>query len=456
MIPTTPAGQQLQAFLDFLRTPAPERIGPHIAEHEGRDEPWLEAAYGNYLHDFGGLRLQFIRVVESTDYRLTMVAQSEPYDLYIKFEIGVSPEPPHRIEFLWPYAILRPADLPPLPALTEQEMLRTSSELLQALAQKERFSGSLLIAKDGVPLLQEAWGLASRAYQIPNRIDTKFNLASMNKMFTAVATLQLVQEGKLNLTDPVARHLPHYPKPAADQITIHHLLSHTSGLGSFWNEQWQQAKARLRTVADFLPLFQDEPLTYQPGERYQYGNNAFVLLGAIIEAVSGEDYFDYVRDHVYRPAGMVDTDAYPVDEDVPNLAMGYTHIDYRDQFHPDRLFNILLKHVAKGGPAGGGFSTAPDLLGFAEALMAHRLLSPELTELLVTNKSGDHHYAYGFEAQETHRSRVVGHAGGHPGISTYLDIFPDRGYVVVALGNCDGPATYWVRDKIRELIDRIP
>ena len=194
------------------------------------------------------------------------------------------------------------------------------------LAKQDKFSGVVLIAKDGKPVFEKAYGLANKAKNIPNNTETRFNLGSMNKMFTAVAIAQLAEAGKLSFDDTVGKHLPDYPnKDVANKVTIHQLLTHTSGLGSYWNAKFEAKKATIKSVSDYLALFADEPLKLEPGKRFQYSNSGFIVLGAIIEKVSGQSYYDYVREHIYKPAGMKNTDAYEMTANTPNLAMGYTN-----------------------------------------------------------------------------------------------------------------------------------
>ncbi len=274
---------------------------------------------------------------------------------------------------------------PPPPTATQLDDPKFVSQIktfIEQLVAEEEFSGTVLVAKDGQPIFQGAYGLASRAYQVPNRIDTKFNLGSMNKMFTAVAIAQLAEAGKLAYDDPIAKHLPAYPnQEVAKQVTIHHLLTHTSGLPDFFNAKFMDAsRAKFREVADFLPLFVEEPLLFTPGAEWRYSNSNFIVLGLIVEAVSGENYFNYVQKHIYQPAGMLNTDAYEMDRDTPNLAIGYTRSPEGE------IRNNLFEHVIKGGPAGGGFSTVQDLWRFAQALTSHKLLSAQETEIITTGK----------------------------------------------------------------------
>jgi CubicO group peptidase (beta-lactamase class C family) len=340
------------------------------------------------------------------------------------------------------------------PTISDAELIREINAYVGQQFAEGKFSGTVLIAKEGEPIYQQAFGLASIAYQVPNRIDTKFNLGSMNKMFTAVAIAQLAEQGKLSFDDPISTHLPDYPNAeVAENVTIHHLLTHTSGLADYFNDKFVEAsRARFRTIEDFFPLFVDEPLQFEPGSEWSYSNSNFIVSGAIIEAVSGQNYFDYVREHIYEPAGMSDTDAYELDRETPNLATGYTRARGGNE-----LRNNLFEHVIKGGPAGGGYSTAADLLAFAQALLANELLNDEMTTLVTEPKVAaqgpfDAHYGYGFMHETLNGYHRFGHSGGFEGISSELNIYPELGYVVVILSNFDPPAAPLVSLRIGKLL----
>jgi CubicO group peptidase (beta-lactamase class C family) len=348
--------------------------------------------------------------------------------------------------------------------MTTAELSREVEDYLNQLVAQDNFSGTIILAKDGVPFFQKAYGLASRGYNVPNRLDTKFNLGSMNKMFTSVAIAQLAEQGKLSYTDTIAKLLPDYPnKEVAAKITVHHLLTHTSGLGNYFNRKFMEtSKDRFRTIRDFFPLFTDEPLQFEPGARWQYSNAGFMVLGAIVEKVSGQNYFDYVREHIYQPAGMVNTDAYEMDSDTPNMATGYTRMGPGGPI-PDgaRRTNTFL-HSFKGGPAGGGFSTVEDLHRFAVALNGHKLLSRKYTELITTGKvdlprnGGAVKYAYGFQDEKVNGQRRFGHNGGFPGINSELQIYPDLGYTVAVMSNYDPPTASRVADRVGDLLTGVP
>jgi CubicO group peptidase (beta-lactamase class C family) len=279
----------------------------------------------------------------------------------------------------------------------------------------------------------------------------------MNKMFTAIAIMQLVQQGELAVDDTIILHLPGYPnREVAERVTIHHLLTHTSGLGDIFTGEFSMAsKSRFRALEDYLPLFADRPLRFQPGDQRFYSNAGYVVLGLIVEEITGQDYFDYVRENIYEPCGMSNTDSYEADKVVPNLATGYSRSISED----GSLSKNLYFNPAKGSSAGGGYSTAEDLLKFSNCLVKDELLSPELTDLLLEGKVDSpgldegSQYGYGFKVLTVDNQRIVGHGGGAPGVCSNLDIFLDLGYTAVILSNSDHDCHY-VRTEVRETLTK--
>jgi len=463
-MPDTPAGRLLAGWLGTLGTGRQESLERFITENYSEDvlargTAQQRAAGGIRLFQNNGGAPELSEIESSSEYELVALAQFPVTELCLRVSVKVDREPPHTVT-QWTVASFVPPDPDKTKRLLDEEIAARADAYLAKLVAADLFSGSVIVAHEGNPILCRAYGLASRAHGVPNRTDTKFNLGSMNKMFTAVAIARLAEMDRLAFTDPVGKHLPDYPnKAVAEHVTLHHLLTHTSGVGDYFNEKYMEAaKDRFRTVRDFFPLFVDEPLEFEPGSRFRYSNAGFMILGAVIEKVSGQSYFDYVRDHVYKPAGMTDTDAYEMDQDTPNLATGYTRENLQGQFLAAPPRNNLFLHVVKGGPAGGGFSTAADLIRFARALRGHRLLGPELTELVVAGKvesRSEEKYAYGFFAEVVDGRRIVGHGGGFPGISSQLDIYWDRGYDVAVMSNYDPPAALRIAGKLRSLICRM-
>ena len=329
--------------------------------------------------------------------------------------------------------------------LVEAELIAEIKKHVKASADADRFSGVVLVGKRDRIIVHQAYGLAERSFKVPNNLETKFNLGSMNKMFTSIAIAQLSEQGKLSFNDSLAKVLPEYPNQAtAKQITIHHLLTHTSGLGDIFKPELREHRERYLKPSDYFPLFANEPLAFTPGSRWAYSNAGFVVLGAVIEKISGQSYFDYVRQHIYRPAGMPNSDSWELTEVVPNLAVGYLRGEDDPFGIQERRSNIAFLPW-KGSPAGGGYSTARDLFAFAQALRSHRLLSERMTEEVTSGKvatGGGAKYGYGFSAQTVDGKEVRGHSGSgpHAGINSDLEIFWDGSYVVAVTGNYDAPA----------------
>jgi CubicO group peptidase (beta-lactamase class C family) len=301
-------------------------------------------------------------------------------------------------------------------------------------AAEDRFSGVVMLAKNGEPQFTRAWGYADPAKTTPNRIDTKFNLGSINKFFTKVAIGQLAAAGKLSLSDTIRKYLPDYPSPAADKITIEQLVEHRSGLGDIFGPKFSTSHAKLRTLADYEPLFASEPLQFEPGTQQKYSNAGYVVLGLIVQKVSGQSYYDYVRDHITKPLGMNDTASWAIDENVPNRATGLTKRG-PDGPLPERHANTNTL-PARGSSAGGGYSTAADLLRFANALLADKLLPTRWTNWVFG----------GFDAKQ----RNLGIAGGSPGVNAVVEIEPP--YTLVVLSNFDPPSAQEIGQALRPLL----
>lgn len=331
------------------------------------------------------------------------------------------------------------------PRLKEIDALAEFDAMLTRLGDADELSGAALVAKDGNVIFKKAWGKANHATGAVNRTDTKFNLASAGKMFTGIAVLQLAQTGKLSLDDTVGKHLPDYAnKDVREKVLIRQLLTHTSGLGEMFNTKYKEEREHLRTVKAFVSLFENDPLRFEPGSRWSYSNAGYCLLGAIVEKVSGEDYYDYLDKHIFGPAGMRNSGAFETDKPVDNLAIGYTRDGAATPEELRTRHDNIKLHVVKGSPAGGSFSTVEDLQRFAAAILGHRLLNADYTRLATSAHAktglGDDASGYGFQIEPVNGHAIVGHRGGFPGISASFFMYPDDGYVVVVLSNYDSIA----------------
>jgi CubicO group peptidase (beta-lactamase class C family) len=394
----------------------------------------------------GGFNLR--RVLRVSNAQVSGWVQERESDQFARFRLRASAKSPRKILALELAAIPRPAAFP-IERLTEAEAVAGVEALLRTRAAQGRFSGTALVAKEGEVLFAHAYGLADRERGTPNTLETRFRIGSMNKMFTAVATLQLVEAGKLALDDPVGKHLVGYPnKDVATKVTMRHLLTHTGGTGDIFGPEFDRNIQSLREHSDYVRLYGDRPPRFEPGSRFEYSNYGFVLLGAIVEAASGESYYDYVREHVFRPAGMISTDSLPESEDVPNRSIGYM----RPYPGADSLQANTLLLPWRGTAAGGGYSTVGDLLRFATALTSHELVSPGGTELLLSGKVDLGYglrYAFGFfDGRDASGVGWVGHGGAFAGMNGDLRIYPKSGYVVAALANLDPPAAQRISDYL--------
>jgi CubicO group peptidase (beta-lactamase class C family) len=336
------------------------------------------------------------------------------------------------------------------PSFTETQLVNETSEIVRRVCENDVFSGTVLLARGDEVLYSHACGEASKRFHVPNNIDTKFNLGSMNKMFTATAIAQLVEKGVLSYDETIAEYVDEswLPRETTEKITIAHLLSHTSGLGSYFNDTyWNGSRQLYREVDDFKPLVVGDELAFEPGERFRYSNTGMLILGVVIESATDGSYFDYIRENVYAPAGMTDSDSYDMDEPVENLAIGYDP-------DPESKYgwrNNYFMHVIRGGPAGGGFSAVGDLHRFALALLDRKLVSQASLDEMWKPQS-DTDYGYGFGISEGPKGLVVGHSGGFSGINSNLSIFVDAGYIVAVMSNYSNGASP-LADRIEALVE---
>ena len=456
-LPDGPVGQRITELLEAVNANDPEKVRALVNNAftaEFRDFAPMErhqAVFAGVYNRSRGLEFHSIRQYgeKAPADEVVVILRGKLAQDWHAISMTIEPKPPHRISGLRFGPARPPLDQARETKLTDAQIVQELKTFVERLAAADAFSGTVLLAKNGTVLFEGAYGPASKRFNVPNKLDTKFNLGSMNKMFTGVAVTQLVQQGRLSLTDQLSKFVSTewLPREITDRIQIQHLLTHTSGLGSYFNDKYaESSRALFRDLDDYLPLIVGSTLAFEPGTDWQYSNTGMFLLGLVIEKVTGQDYFDYVRQHIYRPAGMINSDCYEMDKPVPNLAIGYT----RDG---DEWRNNLYLHVIRGGPAGGGFSTVRDLLRFDQALRNHKLLDREHTELVWSAKPelNSPDYGFGFGVQGEPGNRIVGHSGGFPGINANLDMFLDSGYTSVVMSNYSHGAQP-IASKIKELL----
>lgn len=443
-------------------TEAGQRVAAYIKAFNSGDEQLMRAFMANNISEASlkrrsiDERIQIYKEMHANmstlELRSVLEAKADAVTVVLRtargewFEFGFEFEPdaPHKLLGLRVEDTEAPSEsggnpavaVPNVPEkMSEAEFGSTLEKYLDGLVKADEFSGTVLVAKNGKPFFQKAYGLASKEYNVANRPDTKFNLGSINKIFTQIAIGQLVEQNKLSYDDSMAKYLDDYPnREAAAKITIRQLLNMTSGIGDFFGDKFDATpKDRLRTLRDFVPLFANEPLQFEPGTKQQYSNGGYVLLGAIIEKVSGQSYYDYVREHIFKPAGMENTEYFEADVPVQNLASGYSR---RGSAGSARRNNIYTR-PARGSSAGGGYSTAEDLLRFANAIQNGKLHKANFA------KSGPE------------SGNDLGIAGGAPGINALLEADSSNGYTIIVMSNYDPPTATSVGKQIRQWLTRV-
>jgi CubicO group peptidase (beta-lactamase class C family) len=452
-LPDTEAGKRVAGWIAAFNTGddaamrqylsenlAPEAIARRpIEERLGMNRDMREA--------FGTVELR--KVVQARESLVAVVFAIREGFVELSFEF--EPQPPHRLMRIFGQPTEDP-DLPPPPKVSEPEALVAIEKAVAEAVAADQFSGTVLVARDGKPLLLKACGLASVEHNTPNRTDTKYNLGSINKIITRLAIGQLVQDGKLSFGDTLGKILPYYPNAEARQkVTIRHLLEMRSGIGDFFGERFDATpKNRFRTNGDFLPIFAADPLAFEPGSQRRYSNGGYAVLGAIIEKASGQSYYDFVRERIFLPAGMTGTDSFEADVPVPNLAEGYTLLwGPGEKSMPGPRRKNIYSRPARGSAAGGGYSTAEDLLRFTNAVLADKLLSPPYTDWFLSGLEP------GTGTPPPRAQGDLGWSGGAPGINSELRADLATGYTVIVLGNYDPPAAGTVATAIRRILSGV-
>jgi len=454
-LPESPAGRLVQAWLRAVNSGDSALVSDYARRYEA-ENPADTTQVRDVVDQILGFRertngVTLVAILEQQPEQIVAVLEArDGQRIRLRYAVERTSDGSYRVAMVG----LRPeagAIMDSVPGgLDDGARARLLDDRLSRRAADSLLSGAILVAHDGRPVFGRAYGIADRRSNRPNTLDTRFTLASMGKMLTATAIAQLVEQGRVALDSPIVRYLPDYPNQRfARTATVRHLLSHRSGLGSYWNRLYEQRRATLTTVASHLPLFAADSIPFAAGARFRYSNAGFQVLGLIIERVSGQSFYDYVREHVFAPAGMTSTGYYGPSGEVAGGAVGYSrsgpNAPWRD--------NLGSREI-KGGPAGGGYSTVGDLLRFAQALTDGRLMRPETLELFTTPASAANSYGLGFVTRIHHGHAGFGHSGGAPGMGTNLLVVPDLKYVVVILTNGDPPLMQSVDDLVTEVVTK--
>ncbi len=408
-----------------------------------------------FYYETGGLGYELKAKLPSEGNQVSAEIFNKLTGARLKLQIPTSGAPSYKINrFITMSLVPRPAEEEPGEKWSDEEMVIRIRKCLQKLDEDEAFSGAVLLARNGKTLLEEALGMASKSYEVQNNKDTKFNIASVGKMFTGVAVTQLAEQGKISFDDPVSKYVPaDWLSPTvSEKIQIKHLLTHTSGLGDYFRDAYAQCKVPyFKDLEDYQSLVRDDTLSFEPGTRFSYSNTGMLILGVVIENVTGDKYFNYLKKNLFEPAGMKDTDGFSKDNPVANRATGYTKVYENGQATWN---NHQFTRVLKGSPSGGVYSTIGDLLKFDEAIRTNKILSDEYTDLLVEGRPelNASFHGYGFFNSTGAKGRVLSHKGDGQGMNAHFKMFIDAGYTFIVLSNYSPPSANIVASVFDQLI----
>jgi CubicO group peptidase (beta-lactamase class C family) len=323
------------------------------------------------------------------------------------------------------------------------------AEIVQAEAELDLFSGTVLVAEDGRIVYAKGFGEANKEYHAPNVLETRFNISSVQKAFIATLTMQLIESDVLDLDDPLKKFYPDCPWTGADRIKIRHLLNHTCGLGDYRDsEEYRMNSERYEDIGEVLPLVYATEPAFAAGTRFRYSNAGVLLLKGILEKVTGKRMRQLLEERIWRLLGMEQT----------TLFVGGDLLDHRASAYRlggdgNSYLRVLGEPSAYSG--GGIYTTVLDLLKFDQALYGDSLLERETVQLMFTTEEVSPNYAFGWEIADRGGTRVISHGGGSGGFGAELRRYPEKGYTLVVLSNY-GAAAYTVADKIENMLLGLP
>jgi CubicO group peptidase (beta-lactamase class C family) len=470
-LPATPVGRLAAAWLEAFNSGDREAMRAFNTAHlskEDLERVPMERRLANFARLSGEIGvLKLIEVMDETPGRIVILVESGTGErLRASVEAADNPGTLKSV-------LLEPLDEdggPPEatgPPMTEAALQDSIDALIRRGVQDDVFAGVVRIVDGDRVVYEKAAGLAERRFDVPNAIDTRFNIGSITKLFTHVAIAKLASEGRLQLADRLSKHLTDYPKEVADRITIAQLIDHSSGLGDIFGPEYDAMdRSSLRTLPDFLPLFQNKPLRFEPGTDHYYSNAGYTVLGLVIEKLAGMPYADYVRKIVYEPAGMTDSGPGEADAPVPHLATGYTRRPVGPgSAAPNAAHGARHANAPPGGrawelrantshlpgisgSAGGGYSSARDLHRFVRALRHDRLVPPAYTQWVLMRELPSEPGAAKPSIDVFPQGATIGFAGGAPGLNALLSVRLDRDLTLVVLANADPPIAESMGRKI--------
>jgi CubicO group peptidase (beta-lactamase class C family) len=443
--PSTASGRHLVALVEAINTRdssailrfGREHYSPSALAQTGGEarllERWLEVGT-----NYGALEID--SVIATSDLETTAWARGTISKAWLSVRLFADSAEPHRVVRIGLGRGLRPpyADAR-VPVLAGASLVRHIEDYLKRLAGADLFSGVVLVVHHGKPVITATHGFADQGRRAAFKLDTPFDIASIGKLFTAVAIGQLAERGALRLTDTIGKYVPELPAALGRRITIAQLLEHSSGLGEL-GPGLDSAMRRTVRVADMVALLRDTTLAFPPGTNVLYSNRGYVILGAVVERAGRRAYADYLREEIFVPAGLTRTGLLQATELPGDRARRYTRYStLRSAWTPGPRVEFAPELDLAPGPHGGATSTAEDLVRFAAALTGGRLLSGAMLKQMTEPQVGTGR-SLGFQIGGDGAARYFGHGGGAPGMNSLLRVFPGMGYTVVVLSNYDSGA----------------
>jgi D-alanyl-D-alanine carboxypeptidase len=331
---------------------------------------------------------------------------------------------------------------------TPSEMSAKAKSLVDEIVQADQFSGTVLVAQNGVPVFRQAFGFANREWEIPNEPEAKFRIGSITKEFTATAILQLAEAGQLSIDDPISKYYTDAPVTWKD-ITLRHLLTHTSGIPSYTSlPHFFDEDAKVdRTPDEIIQLTRDKPLEFEPGTKFSYDNSGYIILGYIIEKVSGERYADYIQHHIFQPLGMKSSGYDFTEAIIPQRASGY-------RWEKTKFVNADYLSMLIPFSAGSLYSTVDDLLTWDQAIYAGKLLNAASFKAMFTDYG--HGYGFGWFVNKQFGHNLISHSGGINGFVSMFQRFPDDKLTVIVLSNENNAPVGRIADGLAALYLGVP
>lgn len=452
-------------FIDAVNSGEREKMQDFILQHYDpnalRRIPLFAVVSLNmgFYYQTGGSGYDLVKILPAESNLLSAELYNRLTETTLKFSIPVSGDPDYKIRgFIKSAPVSSEAVSKQSKQLSVDEITQRIKNCLTMLNRDEEFSGAILFAKDGEILIKKAYGEASKAYNVLNQTDTKFNIASVGKIFTGMATIQLVEQGKLSFDDPIGKYISEdWLNPEiSEKIQIKHLLTHTSGLGDYFRDIYAQNDIPyFKNLEDYKSLVVEKTLRFEPGTRYSYSNTGMLLMGVVIESVTDTEYFEYLKKSIFEPTGMINTDGFSKDEPVTNRATGYTKTYENGEVVWN---NHQFTRVMRGSPSGGIYSTIEDLYKYDLAIRSEKLLSPEYTDILLEGRDElkASFHSYGFFVSEGVAGRVASQGGDGQGMNCQFKMYLDSGYTIIVLSNYSAPSANTVLSVIDQLITHGP